>query len=85
MWRKWLLTLDLKNMGAVEAFFVNFKKEFKGVKGLFKLAKKIQDLKVDAIADLHNVLRSKILRFLLFFATFKPGLSWGAASSWSDL
>ena len=58
------------HLSQVEVIFVNFKEEFKGVKGLFKLAKKIQDLKVDAIADLHNVLRTKILRFLLPGHTF---------------
>ena len=58
------------HLSQVEVIFINFKEEFKGLKGLFKLAKKIQDLKVDAIADLHNVLRTKILRFLLPGHTF---------------
>ena len=31
------------HLSQVEVIFVNFKEEFKGVKGLFKLAKKIQD------------------------------------------
>lgn len=39
--------------------------EHKGVLGLYRLAKEIESLKVDAIADLHNVLRSKILKFFL--------------------
>lgn len=41
------------------------KGKHKGVLGIFKLAKEIRKLKIDAIADTHNVLRSKILRFFL--------------------
>jgi ADP-heptose:LPS heptosyltransferase len=35
--------------------------EHKGIKGLLKLAKKAQRLEIDAIADLHNVIRSKTI------------------------
>ena len=34
----------------------------KGLFGLYKLFKELQSLNIDAVADLHNVLRSKILR-----------------------
>lgn len=37
----------------------------KGVTGLFKLSKELKALNIDAVADIHNVLRSKILRFFL--------------------
>lgn len=37
----------------------------KGVLGLRRLAKEIKLLKIDAVADLHQVLRSKILSFFL--------------------
>lgn len=37
----------------------------KGLPGLFKLAKELKNLKPDAIADFHNVLRSKTLRTLM--------------------
>ncbi|MBT8309537.1 MAG: lipopolysaccharide heptosyltransferase family protein [Flavobacteriaceae bacterium] len=37
----------------------------KGVLGLFRLAKELKQLQIDAVADLHNVLRSKILKLLL--------------------
>ncbi len=37
----------------------------KGISGLWKLSRQLRRLKFDAIADLHNVLRSKILRFFL--------------------
>ncbi len=35
----------------------------KGVLGLYQLYKELKALKIDAVADLHNVLRSKILKF----------------------
>jgi ADP-heptose:LPS heptosyltransferase len=36
----------------------------KGLVGLFRLRKELKLLKIDAIADIHNVLRSKFLRIL---------------------
>ena len=36
-------------------------KRHKGIFGLLRLAKEIRAMKVDAVADLHNVLRSKII------------------------
>ncbi len=57
---------------------VDFKTDYKGLYGLFKLAKKIKDLRVDVVADMHNVLRTKILRFLLpnvSFSTLDKGRS----------
>ncbi|WP_282070171.1 glycosyltransferase family 9 protein [Olleya namhaensis] len=53
---------DLKN---VEVFAIDLKDQHKGVLGLFKLSKAIRKLKVDAVADLHNVLRTKILKLFL--------------------
>jgi ADP-heptose:LPS heptosyltransferase len=50
---------------SVEVIGVDLNKDYKGVLGLIRLSKKIKNLKVDAIADLHNVLRTKILHFLL--------------------
>ncbi len=53
---------DLKN---VDVFSADLKGKHKGVLGLYKLSKELNALKFDAVADLHNVLRSKILK--LFF------------------
>jgi ADP-heptose:LPS heptosyltransferase len=39
--------------------------EHKGFKGLYKLAQVIKEYKIDAVADLHDVLRTKILRSFL--------------------
>jgi ADP-heptose:LPS heptosyltransferase len=54
---------DIKN---VEVYTTDLKGKHKGVLGLYKLSKELKKLKFDAVADLHNVLRSKILKF--FFA-----------------
>lgn len=42
---------------------VDLKNKHKGVPGLYKLFKELSLLHIDAFADLHNVLRSKILGF----------------------
>lgn len=40
----------------------------KGVTGLYKLYKELKTLKIDAVADLHNVLRSNILKSFFLFS-----------------
>jgi ADP-heptose:LPS heptosyltransferase len=41
-------------------------KNYKGIAGIYKLSKKIKkDIEFDAIADLHNVIRTKLLRSFL--------------------
>jgi len=51
---------DLDNVIFVAA---DLKTKHKGVFGLYKLYKSLGYLDIDAVADLHNVIRSKILRF----------------------
>jgi len=43
----------------------------KGIKGLYQLAQEIKALEVDAVADLHGVLRSQILRKFLALSRMK--------------
>lgn len=43
---------------------VDTKKDFRGLKGIFSLFSELKKEKFDAIADLHDVLRSKILSLL---------------------
>ena len=43
---------------------VDTKKNFKGLKGIFSLFRELKNEKFDAIADLHDVLRSKVLSFM---------------------
>nr|WP_321221264.1 glycosyltransferase family 9 protein [uncultured Psychroserpens sp.] len=54
---------DLINVDIISA---EINDNHKGVYGLYKLSKQLKSLNIDAVADLHNVLRSKILKFFLF-------------------
>ena len=54
---------DLPN---VHFYVADTKGKHKGVLGLFKLYLELKKLQVDAIADLHNVVRSKMLRTFFF-------------------
>jgi ADP-heptose:LPS heptosyltransferase len=54
---------DLKN---VEVYSADLKGNHKGVLGLYKLSKELKKLRFGAVADLHNVIRSKILKFFFF-------------------
>ncbi|WP_317042166.1 glycosyltransferase family 9 protein [Zobellia uliginosa] len=49
----------IPNLSVYEA---DVKGRHKGVFGLWKLYKELVQLKIDAVADLHNVLRSKVLK-----------------------
>ena len=55
---------DLKNITFLEAALED---KHKGIIGLIRLYKKIKSLNIDAVADLHNVIRSNILSKLLKF------------------
>lgn len=48
----------------VDFFAVDVKKRHKGFFGILKLYADLQQLNIDAVADLHNVLRSQIIRTL---------------------
>ncbi len=54
---------DLHNVSVIVA---EVKGKHKGVLGLFKISKQLKSLGIDAIADLHNVLRSNILTSFFF-------------------
>jgi len=59
------------NIPNLEVFPVDFNEKYKGFKGIFKLYKDLnKNYKIDAIADLHDVLRSKLLT-LYFRLSFK--------------
>jgi ADP-heptose:LPS heptosyltransferase len=50
----------------LDFYGVDIKKEYKGLLGIKKLSNRIQnEIPFDAIADLHNVIRTKLLRYLL--------------------
>ena len=54
---------DISNLEIYEA---DVKGKHKGALGLYRLSKELKELGIDAVADLHNVLRSKVLKS--FFA-----------------
>ena len=56
---------ELPNVSFLEA---DVKGVHKGFLGLLKLAKEIKTLPIDAVADLHNVIRSKVITGLLRFS-----------------
>lgn len=58
---------DLPN---ISLFPIEVNGKHKGVLGLFKLSKDLKALGIDAVADLHNVLRSNILKFFFFGKPF---------------
>ena len=51
-----------KDIDRVQVVVANVYEEHKGVLGLYKLAKTLKKLDVNAVADMHQVLRSKVLR-----------------------
>src|SRR5690606_10824897 len=53
---------DLKN---VSVYAADLKGKHQGFFGLLELSKELRTLGIDAVADLHNVLRSKILKIFL--------------------
>lgn len=53
---------NIENISIINA---DLKGRHKGVLGLLKLSKEIKKLHIDAVADCHNVLRSKILKVFL--------------------
>lgn len=46
-------------------YIADFEEDHKGIGGLFKLSRELKFYDFDAIADLHNVLRTKILRQII--------------------
>lgn len=52
----------------VSIFEADVKGKHKGLLGLYRLYKELKALKVDAVADLHKVLRSEILKYYFTFS-----------------
>ncbi len=59
---------DLPN---VSVFAADLKAKHKGISGLYRLSKELKEIRVDAIFDLHNVLRTNVLKKILFKTPFK--------------
>jgi len=54
-----------QNIPNLNVYSAEVDQRHKGIIGLYKLSSELKKLKIDAVADLHNVLRSKILKLLL--------------------
>lgn len=57
-----------ENIPNVSVFAADVKNDYKGISGLRRLAYVLKKMDFDAVADLHEVVRTKILRF--FFGLF---------------
>ncbi|MEM8999172.1 MAG: glycosyltransferase family 9 protein [Bacteroidota bacterium] len=51
-----------KGLGNVTVVVADVKKRHKGLIGLWRLYQELKKIQIDAVADLHNVLRSRILK-----------------------
>lgn len=60
-----------KNIPRVKVISAEVKTKHKGLKGLYKLSRELKNHNLNAVADLHNVIRSKTLRFLLMLQGLK--------------
>lgn len=58
----------VKNVSIITA---DVKGKHKGILGVFNLSREVNALGINKVADTHNVLRSKILRFFLWFSGVK--------------
>ena len=54
----------------VSVYSADFKEDYKGVYGIYKLSKELKLIGITHIADLHNVLRSNLLKVFFFGKTF---------------
>lgn len=59
-----------RDLKAVNVYAADVEDTHKGILGLFKLSRELKHLGIDAVADLHNVLRTKILKFLFYGVEF---------------
>ncbi|MCF6348458.1 MAG: glycosyltransferase family 9 protein [Flavobacteriaceae bacterium] len=63
-----------ENIENVDFYTADVKGKHKGLFGLYRLSKELKQLNIDAIADIHNVLRSKILRFFFSLKRIKSAV-----------
>ncbi len=60
-----------KNIPRVKVYDADLKGLHNGIMGLCRLAKELRDLELDAVADVHNVLRSHVLNSVFYFYGIK--------------
>jgi len=54
----------------IAVYPADLKGKHRGISGLYQLSKSLKKLPIDAVADLHNVLRTKILKLFLWRTPF---------------
>ena len=59
-----------RDVKTATVMLADFKELHTGFFGLYKLSKQIRKLNIDAVADLHNVLRTHVLKYFLFGIKF---------------
>lgn len=59
-----------RDLPQVSVFPAEVRGKHKGIFGLFKLSKELKNLEIDAVADLHNVLRTNVLKYFFFGKPF---------------
>nr|WP_066222767.1 glycosyltransferase family 9 protein [Formosa haliotis] len=59
-----------RDLEQVQVFAADLKAEHKGVLGLYTLSKALKKMSIDAVADIHNVLRTKILKVFFWGIPF---------------
>ena len=67
-----------RDVKTATVILADFETQHKGLRGLYQLSQTIKKLQIDAVADLHNVLRTQILKLFLFdldFAQIDKGRS----------
>lgn len=66
-----LFLLFYRDLTNVSVYLADLKGIHRGVLGLYKLSKELKKLEIDAVADLHNVLRTSVLKFFISNKPFK--------------
>ncbi len=62
------------NINNVDFYAADVKGKHKGLLGLYQLSKELKQLNINAVADIHNVLRSKMLRFFFSLKRIKSAV-----------
>lgn len=60
-----------RDIANVEVYEADLKGLHNGTLGLCRLAKELRDIEIDAVADVHNVLRSNVLKSIFYFYGIK--------------
>ncbi len=60
-----------QNIERLKFLPIDLNKDYKGIYGLYRLSRRLKKERFDNYADLHNVLRTKVIRLFLYFSVGK--------------